>query len=68
MSFTNEEVRIINRDNNIILDKLLAVHTRPERKHSHHHAAKNANKPSNASVNRRKQEQGIQKENLVSYW
>ena len=65
MSFTNEEVRIINRDNSIMLDKLLAVHNRPERTHNNT-TLKHLNKPAPATVNRKKQEEGIRKENLVS--
>ncbi|KAF2359000.1 Hemingway/KIAA1430 [Trinorchestia longiramus] len=66
MSFTNEEVRIINRDNSIILEKLLAVSKRSEKSpHSHAGVKQYCSKPSNSAVTRRKQEEGIKKENLA---
>lgn len=66
MSFTNEEVRIINRDNSIILEKLLAVNNRPEQTHSNPNCRQAVPKPAPATVNRRRQEEGILKDNLVS--
>lgn len=67
LSFTNEEVRIINRDNSIILEKILAVSNRSEKSpHSHASVKHHSSKPSNSSVNRRKLDEGIKKENLVS--
>ncbi|XP_018026137.1 clumping factor A [Hyalella azteca] len=66
MSFTNEEVRIINRDNSIILEKLLAVSNRSEKSPYSHAGVKHSiSKPSNSSINRRKQEDGIKKDNLA---
>lgn len=64
MSFTNEEVRIINRDNSIILEKLLAVSNRPEDAHSNPNYRQAAPKPAPATINRRRQEEGIRKDNL----
>lgn len=64
MSFTNEEVRIINRDNSIILEKLLAVNSRDDKSISP--SKPNATKQATSTVNRKRQEEGIRKENLVS--
>jgi len=60
MSFSNEEVRVINRDNGILLEKLLAVDNREDLTHN-----RATQKQSNAGVNRRRQEESIRKDNLA---
>lgn len=65
MSFTNEEARIIDRDNSIILEKLLAVNNRDEKALSNAGGRLNP-KPATATLNRKRKEEVIQKENLVS--
>jgi len=61
LSFSNEEVRVINRDNAVLLEKLMAVNGREEPCHSPVKAAR----PANATVNRRKQEEAIRRDNMA---
>lgn len=69
MSFTNEQVRKIDRDNKILLKKIMAAQhrtqptvTSPQIAMEHGY-----NKPSNSAVNRKKGEEKIRRENLVSF-
>jgi len=59
MSFTNEEVRVINRDNSILLEKLLAVDGRDPTPASPARTVR----PANATVNRKRAEDIIRKDN-----
>lgn len=66
MSFSNEEVRKIDRENKILLKKIMAAHSRsknncpPFQSNNKHH------RPTNAAVNRRKNDERIRRDNLVS--
>lgn len=69
MSFSNEEVRKIDRENKILLKKIMAAHNRshtgtpnPPHHHTPHHRH---HKSSNSSVNRKKDEDKIRRENLI---
>jgi len=62
MSFTNEEVRVIDRDNSNLLEKLLAVDNREDLTT---HNRTPINKPASATINRRRQEENIRKDNLA---
>merc|ERR1719259_342446 len=61
LTFTPEEARVINRDNHTLLEKLLAVDGRDGRPAS----PARPSRPANAAVNRRRQEDGIRRDNLA---
>lgn len=59
MSFTNEEVRRIDRENQILLQKIMTAHTASKRKSGPVH------KPSNSSITRKREEDKIRRENMI---
>ncbi|CAL4062973.1 unnamed protein product [Meganyctiphanes norvegica] len=68
MSFTNDEVRRIDRENQILLQKIMTAHTASTKRnsgaqHSVHHRGP-VHKPSNSSVTRRREEEKIRRENM----
>ncbi|XP_050689479.1 lateral signaling target protein 2 homolog isoform X2 [Eriocheir sinensis] len=88
MSFPNEEVRRIDRDNQILLEKIMNAHSRTSSKHhhhhhhhshsnssssstnqsftGHHHSSRPVHRPANSTVNRRREEEKIRRENMVN--
>ncbi|KAK3871268.1 hypothetical protein Pcinc_023576 [Petrolisthes cinctipes] len=68
MSFTNEEVRRIDRDNQILLQKIVTAHSRSNnRSQAHHHASNNrsVHRPANATVSRRREDERIRRDNMI---
>ena len=91
MSFPNEEVRRIDRDNQILLEKIMSTHSRTSTKHhhhyhhhhshsnsssstsshhnqsyaGHHHNSRPVHRPANSTINRRREEEKIRRENMV---
>lgn len=65
MSFTNDEVRRIDRENQILLEKIMSAHSRS--KSSSSHSNRPVHKPANSTVNRRREDEKIRRENMVSF-
>ncbi|KAK4301614.1 hypothetical protein Pmani_026254 [Petrolisthes manimaculis] len=74
MSFTNEEVRRIDRDNQILLQKIVSAHSKSNNRsqahhhhHHHHHASNNrsVHRPANATVSRRREDERIRRDNMI---
>lgn len=91
MSFPNEEVRRIDRDNQILLEKIMNAHSRTPTKHhhhhhhhhshshsssststhhnqsyaGHHHSSRPVHRPANSTINRRREEEKIRRENMI---
>lgn len=94
MSFPNEEVRRIDRENQILLEKIMNTHSRTSTRHSHHHHSHShhhshhssssssnqsypghhhhhhhhsrpVHRPANSTVNRRREEEKIRRENMI---
>lgn len=77
LSFTNEEVRRIDRENQILLRKIVVAHHRNNRNsHSHHSSSSSSSssyhgssrpvhKPANATINRKREDEKIRRENLI---
>lgn len=59
MSFSNEEVRRIDRENQILLQKIMTAHTASKRKSGPVHKA------SNSSATRKREEEKIRRENMI---
>lgn len=68
MSFTNDEVRRIDHDNKILLKKIMTAHhrTRGNQGSCHaHEVTYTHHRPANATINRRKDDEKIRRENLI---
>ncbi|XP_071535124.1 uncharacterized protein [Panulirus ornatus] len=63
MSFTNDEVRRIDRENQILLQKIMSAHNRS--KSSSNQNSRPVHKPSNSTVNRRREDEKIRRENMI---
>uniref|UniRef100_A0A0P4W8W9 Cilia- and flagella-associated protein 97 n=1 Tax=Scylla olivacea TaxID=85551 RepID=A0A0P4W8W9_SCYOL len=89
MSFPNEEVRRIDRENQILLEKIMNTHSRTSTRHhhhhhhhhhhshsnsssssnqsfpGHHHNSRPVHRPANSTINRRREEEKIRRENMI---
>ncbi|XP_068250059.1 cilia- and flagella-associated protein 97-like [Palaemon carinicauda] len=73
MSFSNDEVRRIDRDNQILLKKIMSAHTRSSRNQSSSTSSSSnqnsrtvhVHRPANSTVNRKREEEKIRRENMI---
>ncbi|XP_042224195.1 cilia- and flagella-associated protein 97-like [Homarus americanus] len=65
MSFTNDEVRRIDRENQILLQKIMCAHNRSKHQSSSNHNSRPVHKPANATVSRRREDEKIRRENMI---
>ncbi|XP_045616507.1 cilia- and flagella-associated protein 97 [Procambarus clarkii] len=65
MSFTNDEVRRIDRENQILLQKIMSAHSRSKHQSSSNHNSRPVHKPANSTVNRKREDDKIRRENMI---
>ncbi|KAK7065348.1 hypothetical protein SK128_015666 [Halocaridina rubra] len=65
MSFSNDEVRRIDRENQILLHKIVSAHTRTNNQSSSNQNNRSVQRPANSTVNRKREEEKIRRENVI---
>ncbi|XP_063607770.1 cilia- and flagella-associated protein 97-like [Penaeus indicus] len=65
MSFSNDEVRRIDRENQILLHKIMSAHNRSRQHNSSNQNSRSVHRPANSTVTRRREDEKIRRENMI---